>query len=86
MPIQPPIPNTVMKKRFLYRTKLRTVDFHVKFRFFQINGTRSRNTRFPCFGVGGRINSAACSRNSFIQENSVAITVHASAAAHAATA
>ena len=51
--VQPAMPITVMKKRFLYRSRLRTVTFCVNFRRFHSGVIRSRNTRFPALGARG---------------------------------
>ena len=59
--ILPEIPKIVIKKRFLYRKRFLSVDFHVKFRCFQKSGIRSSRILLPSLGAGGRISDAGVS-------------------------
>ena len=63
-PIQPPMPSTVINKRFLYRNRFLTAALLEKLRCFHINVILSRKTRFPILGAAGLINSAGAARSS----------------------
>ena len=77
--IQPPMPKIVMKNRFLYRIRLRTVDFWLKFSRLHSQPTRSSNTLFPALGGSGRMSTAGTLRSSRQQADSAASTVQATA-------
>ena len=78
--MHPAMPITVMKKRFLYRMRLRAVTLWVKVRWFQIRGIRSRKTRLPALGAFGSIRRAGFSRRVPAQADRVASMVHRIAA------
>ena len=61
-PQLPAMPTTLMKKRFLYRSRFRTVTLEVKPSRFQRKPMYSRNTRLPAFGALGRMSEAGTSR------------------------
>ena len=73
------MPKIVIKIRFLYRMRLRTVDFWLKFSRLHNHPARSSNTRFPAFGGSGRISTAGTLRSSRQQADSAASTVQATA-------
>ena len=52
-PMLPAMPNTVIKRRFLYRKRFRIADFWEKLIRFQITGMSSRKTLLPSCGAGG---------------------------------
>ena len=73
------MPKIVIKNRFLYRMRLRTVDFWLKFSRLHNHPARSSNTRFPAFGGSGRMSTAGTLRSSRQQADSAASTVQATA-------
>ena len=62
--LKPPIPNMVIKNRFLYRNRFLRVDFHVKFKCLHRIPIRSSRIRLPSFGASGRISCAGFSLSS----------------------
>ena len=77
--VQPAMPTTVMKKRFLYRNRLRAVTLWVKRMRRQTGRICSSKMRLPAFGAFGSIRLAGCSRSSAQQSFRVASRVQATA-------
>ena len=84
--VQPATPMTVMKKRFLYRNRLRAVTLWVNFMRFHTGVMRSRKIRLPALGALGKRSCAAHSFSVWPQAFSVAALVHRSAAPTPSTA
>ena len=77
------MPKIVIKNRFLYRMRLRTVDFCLNFSRLHSQPTRSSNTLFPALGGSGRMSTAGTLRSSRQQADSAASAVQATASKEA---
>ena len=75
--VQPAMPITVIKKRFLYRNRFRQDTLAENRKCFQINGICSSRIRLPALGALGRISAAGVSRAVANIAHRVAPTVQA---------
>ena len=75
--VQPATPSTVMKKRFLYRNRLRAVVFWEKLMCFHSGVMYSRKMRLPATGARGRSRAAVFSRRLARQASQVVMPMTA---------